>query len=167
MAYSPRLWAQVRQDYENGEIQSVEKLSEKYKISAPAINIRREKECWVKNSNKALIQRSVQEQFIEALAKNGCDVDYLAKKVKQLMEATNALVDVNGNEIGERKDWTAIAKGLQEANKILGSYAPQRQEVEVMGMVDKKIDLLRGIIIEFVPDDKHSEIAERIRMSIQ
>jgi hypothetical protein len=161
MSYPLATWAKVRLDYENGVVRSTKELGKKYGISQKAIEVRIEKEFWLKAVNVPLIKESMQQQFIAALERQGVGVDYLAGKVKELMEATNALI-INGEEFGKAKDWTAIAKGLSEANKILGTYAPVKTEIDINIKIKAVIAQVVPIIQEFVPENKRNEVANRL-----
>lgn len=165
MSFPIATWAKCRLDYETGTCKSIEELSKKYKISGIGIRAKIAKEYWVKNEKVEAVKVSIQQQFIQALADNGVGVDYLAKKVKELMEATSDMVDGNGGVV-ERKDWTAIAKGLQEANRILGTYAPAKTEIDIKQEVNFTVTKIREIIINFVPDDRRTECIERLQNAL-
>jgi hypothetical protein len=151
----------IRADYELGNIASIEKLSAKWRIPKRTIERWIDKESWVKNEKKDLVAKSIQQRFVEALANEGCDVVYLAKKVKELMEASDCLI-IDGKPIAgiTEKNWAAMAKGLQEANKILGAYAPVKTEIEVKikGVFAQFVD----VAIKYVPENKRVECASEL-----
>jgi hypothetical protein len=78
MAYSVETWAKAKADYETGNY-SVQALSIKYKISAPAIVKRSMNEKWVKGALKPIIEKTIQEKYIAAFAKAGIDETRIAE----------------------------------------------------------------------------------------
>ena len=160
MAYPEQTWLKIRLDYEHGRVGSIKELAKKYNISEPAINKRLYKEHWGKSQHLPATSESIQQRFAQALEKS-IGIDYLVTKVKELLDATDAII-IDGRKFGEAKNWTAIASGLKEANKILGTYAPVKTEIDINVKIKAVIAQVVPIIQEYVPENKRNECAQRL-----
>ena len=114
MAYSAKDWAKVKTAYESGKFHSVEEIQKKYKkISIDAI--RRRTVNWDKSKLKPLVEKSIQEKYVEAFAKIGFDEHRVAKIINELG---------NGSEKAQND-------AVTQHSKITGAYATEKIKVEL------------------------------------
>lgn len=127
MAYPVKTWAKAKSDYEMGGL-SIPKLSEKYKISQPAIAQRIRKEGWKKGSLKEAVQEKIELNIIEKFAKIGLPPEKVYEVIKEGMSAEKVSIVGNGEAAMAEvtPDWTSRDKFVTQYNKMTGHYAAEK-----------------------------------------
>ena len=100
MAYPAKLWAKIKTDYETGNY-SVRALAEKYGnegAKVDAIELKAAK--WDKGKLKPLIEKSIQQKFIDAFAKRKFDESRVAEIVDEMGSAEKPVI-VPSNDVHE------------------------------------------------------------------
>jgi len=174
MSYSSAKWAEVKSDYEAGLL-TIEKLSNKYSISRPAIVKKIMADEWEKGKHKSLIEQTIAEKNIEMFAKLGMTQERVAQTLidginlsqtttKELVETLKesggddlikAITRVVPKLVDDRR---VVLNYIQELNKMCGSLAPAKREVTGEGgspLIPPGLseEELKKKILTFLPDD--------------
>jgi hypothetical protein len=129
MSYSAEKWANVRYDYESGNL-TIEKLSKKWQISTTAIVNKMQEEEWVKGKHKETIQQTVAEKNINMFANLNCTPERVAQRViegifmgdelvKKLAEHIKEIREPSKDEEKEKSD-TLFYETIYDLIKQIG-----------------------------------------------
>ena len=134
MAYSAKIWAKVKADYESGNYSTIE-LREKFGITDRQIENKIASEKWEKGKNIPKIQQSIAEKNIALFAKLGMtDEDTVKRLVKGV----------------KNDDDNVSLRFIQEKNKMCGSLAPVKKETDLTSG-GEKLELPQI----YLPDNGH------------
>lgn len=86
-----------------------------------------------KSPDAVLGKSRVQNALLQAYEKQGLTEEYLAKKTKELCEATDVVTFQGVATSITEPNWTARSKGIEIAHKCRGDM---REKVEVEGLAD-------------------------------
>jgi hypothetical protein len=167
MAYSAKLWAQLKTGYESGEYASTEELYKKWSKngqecpSLRQINRQSVVEGWKKGALKPQIELLTRENMLKALAKRGVNHSRLAEKIDGLLDAERAYVGKDG-EVVTMADNVAVDKGITQAAKITGLYAPEQHENVTPEKLQKFIADVGATVVKFVNGEQKRECLDAI-----
>ena len=129
MAYKTSTWAKAKANYETGNY-SVADLVKMLGISDTAIENRIKREKWIKGKLKDVIELTMQQKVVKALADRKIDENTVADAIQSLLTTTDALV----------KD-----KGLTQYGKFTGSYAADKKDIMIQNKVDSiEIEVIKA-----------------------
>lgn len=127
MAYSTKIWAKCKCDYETGNF-SVKKLWKKHGISTATIENKIAKEKWIKGRLKEKIEKSTEQMFVDA----GMPKEkVLTLIVEGMTEPKKLIFEGKGDQMicTPEKDYKTASDYIKEYNKMTGGYAPEKKEI--------------------------------------
>ena len=100
-------------------------------MSTATINLKREKEKWVKGELKEKIQKKIEESTLEAFARIGLTKDKVLKTILAGFEADKVVITGGKDDAFAEvvPDHMAIDKYITQYNKMTGNYAPEKKEI--------------------------------------